>query len=88
MKVGDKLVCIKDFAYQTGGEKFIYILKNEVFEIEDVFDSCLYLKSNDFVSRIRISLIIKEEPIWVSKFEGYFVTLAEFREKRINSILE
>lgn len=78
MKIGDKIICINDF-YNEGKLMFLqnryYILRDiEIYKGETI------VKVDDYYFTI--------EPISEYQFGKYFQTIAEFRETRINQILE
>ena len=74
MKVGDKLICIEEFGIRD------YFKRNNVHKIDELAynGEIIYYKIDNY---------------WFTnigsyKIDKYFITLAEFREKRINKILE
>ncbi len=104
MKVGTKIVCIKDLKYSTGLSNtleagFIEIKKGEIFKLIFINNECLYIRYNikwdyslhgiynqDYIDvRLELNHL---NILWCTNFYEYFITLAEFREDRINKILE
>ena len=92
IKKGDKVICIKDAYYldiedPTCGLELFYKL-GEIYEVNNVFkrNSYVDIKRNDNNSSTGFYL---DDPIeeWY-KFSDYFMTLAEWRNKQIDSILE
>ena len=71
MKKGTKLICIHDYCG-------IY-LKNEIYYLVDFNDVALGIANTMNASSFHT--------IDRNKFRNYFITAAEFREKRIDSIL-
>jgi hypothetical protein len=93
IKTGDKVVCIKDAEYYLDEHnpditeilyKYGEIYTIRVANFNDIF--YINVKRNDKDSNTSFYL---EEPIdeW-NKFSDYFITLAEWRDKQINSILD
>ena len=78
MKIGDKIICIKDF-YNEG--KLIF-LQNRFYILRDIeiYRGETIVRVDDYYFNI--------EAISESQFGKYFQTIAEFRETRINQILE
>jgi hypothetical protein len=78
MKIGDKIICIKDY-YNEGS---IVFLQNRYYIVRDIeiYKKQTLIKVDDFYFTI--------DAISDSQFGKYFQTIAEFRESRINEILE
>lgn len=90
IKDGDKVVCIKDAEYYLDeynpGITEILYKYGEIYTISRVVKSYIDVKRND--GDLNTSFYL-EEPIdeW-NKFSDYFITIAEWRERQINSILD
>ena len=78
MKIGDKIICIKDFYNE---EKHIFN-ESKYYSVTDIeiYKQHTLVKVEDFYFSI--------EPISDLHFGKYFQTIADFRETRINQILE
>ena len=78
MKIGDKIICIKDF-YNEGKLMF---LQNRYYILRDIeiYKGVHYCLVDDYYFTI--------DAISEYQFSKYFQTIAEFRETRINQILE
>jgi hypothetical protein len=82
MNKGDKVICIKD----------LRIFEFEpYFEINGIYDIS-FVKENKYVT---ITDGISNTSLWTAqsiqewkKFSDYFMTMAEWRQKQINSILD
>lgn len=78
MKIGDKIICINDF-YNEGELLFLH---NRYYILRDIeiYKEHTIVKVDDFYFTI--------EPVSDFQFKKYFQTIAEFRESRIDQILE
>ena len=98
IKNGDKVICIKDAYYvekPTGMKELLYKC-GEIYEINYIAindshiyfngSSYIFISRNDKDASTGFYLDNKIEK-WY-KFSDYFITLAEWREKQINSILD
>jgi hypothetical protein len=93
-KVGDKLVCIKEHNYESsyGTHKH---LKGNIYEVLNLrkIDKLIYIKTEEKYAKFPFS-----EGIWFTlggknfsarkKVSEYFISIAEWRDKQINSILD
>ena len=78
VKIGDKVVCVNDF-YREGKQLFIANRFYFVRDTENYKDHDLIKIDNTWFALAKISEL---------EFGKYFKTLAEYREKRIDEILE
>jgi len=76
MNKGDKVICIKDL-FINEFSTFTILTKGNLYEIEDVYNKTFWVMTNDRLRAFN-----------VESFSKYFITLAEWREQQINSILD
>jgi len=78
MKIGDKIICINNFY----SEDELTFLKNRYYIIRDIeiYKNHTLVKVDNFYFSI--------EPVSDLEFGKYFQSIADFRESRINEILE
>jgi hypothetical protein len=77
IKTGDKIICIEDSFLPIKYSYVRFLTKGNLYEVEDVYDNTFWVKTDDV---LRVFKIVN--------FKNYFITLAEWREKQINSILD
>ena len=91
-----KVICIKSYThykhtYYTGSNKYEYYTKGKQYDmiIESSGESC-YIVSNANYNTIDngIRFFFEEKRGLCEKFGDYFITLAEWRDKQINTIFE
>jgi hypothetical protein len=83
IKKGDKVVCIKDI-YKIGTDKINFIAGKEyeiIFDNNDTYGE-LQIAAEDG----RVACISFEEGTWC--YADEFITLAEWRDRQIDKILE
>jgi hypothetical protein len=76
MNSGDKVICIKDLFINEFSTCTI-LTKGNLYEIEDVYNKTFWIMTND---RLRV--------INNDIFSKYFITLPEWREQQMRSILD
>jgi hypothetical protein len=80
IKPGDKVICIKDIIYSDN----TFYFKNQSYEVTKVTERYIDLKNGEIRIGFYLDIPIEE---W-RKFSEHFISLAEWREQQINSILE
>jgi hypothetical protein len=79
IKVGDKVICIKtDYISTEGNLCELDMTIGELYTIDRI--------SNRSITIDRWSFGLIDE-IFIRKFQDYFITLADWREKQIDNIL-
>lgn len=94
IKVGDKVVCIKDYSYKHSDTLTNSYKSGKLYEILKIYEN---------INGVYISADLSSEEyhyvgVWFSMksnkytdfddFDDYFLTIAEWRDKQINSILD
>ena len=74
MKVGDKVICIRQYNINSSN----YFVKDKIYLITYINKGYFSIDDRLNVNNINYS----------NDFSDHFITLAEFREQRINKILE
>jgi hypothetical protein len=99
INVGNKVVCMQEHVYYRSGNKSEPLTHKQgnIYEVckYDESDNTIYIKAEESYVNINglwFSLdYLPETPPFpkdVPYFKDYFVTLAEWRDKQINSILD
>jgi hypothetical protein len=90
MNKGDKVVCIKDFSLYD--QKFI---KGKLYQITQIYTElpCCYISGEIYHNNLNFGYTFHFEtennkPNFNKKFSEYFITLAEWRDKQIDKILD
>jgi hypothetical protein len=87
MNKGDKVICIKDF--DVSNQKFI---KGKVYQIKRIDKYSCYIAGEIYINDrnfgYRLFYFKYERKSWHKMFSEYFITLAEWRDKQINLILD
>jgi len=79
IKVGDKVICIKtDYISTEGNSCELNMTIGKLYTIDRI--------SNRSITIDRWSFGLIDE-IFIRKFQDYFITLADWREKQIDNIL-
>ena len=92
IKKGDKVFCIKEQEYIFGGNRKHTHLRGNIYEVLNirVSDKLLYIQTqenyNDSIDGLWFSLDDNNHNRKI--FSDYFITLAEWRDKQIDSILK
>ena len=94
IKKGDKVICIKDAYYTVSLKPELLYKCGEIYEInkinnivmDDSYYTYIDIKRNDKKDASTGFYLDNKIEEWY-KFSDYFITLAEWREKQINSIL-
>jgi len=90
IKEGDSVICIKEFDIKG----FIYLTLHKVYTVSKIK---YWSIKHHFYPNYRIFIKDNVDAEWVFEsdklemllfFKDYFITLAEWREQQINSILE
>jgi hypothetical protein len=97
IKKGDKVVCIKNISYTSKIAPNFYIYKYNTghqYEVETSSPIGYYITTDDIrdksgikaesLDRNGLIFFIEEE----NKFVDYFITLAEWREQQIKTVLD
>lgn len=98
IKVGDILICIKDYVFNTD---YLYIrytysyTKNHQYIIKAAGESLYYVEADtkneagkDIENRFGLIFSTIKEDMNIKKFEDYFIPIAEHREQQIKSVLD
>ena len=93
MNIGTELVCIKN--YHNTEKDFIKFYKDKIYKIEGVTTNKTskeisgYFLKYDFedTERARLYKLSKTFELDIQDVSEFFITMAEFREQRINEIL-
>ena len=96
IKKGDKVVCIRDYSYLSPFDVIVFSFKSgNIYEIIDIGHKAYYISADINNNTLSISIY---NGIWFSsstaaannleKFESHFITLAEWRDKQIDIILD
>ena len=95
MKKGDKVVCIKDFIVNFTNETKVLVNINEIYTIDRIKKDRYVINGWWFeengsktIYKINNIYFTEENDSINEYFHNYFITLAEWREQQINSILE
>jgi hypothetical protein len=83
---GDKVVCIKDLILNE--QTFI---KGKMYQLNHLYETSCYVAGENYFSDINYgyTFYFKSSLKSYDKcFSEYFITLSEWREKQINSILD
>jgi hypothetical protein len=93
IKKGDKVICIRDYSYISPYDGLVSSFKSgNIYEIIDIDHKAYYISAD--INNNALSIY---NGIWFSsttaannleKFESHFITLAEWRDKQINLILD
>jgi hypothetical protein len=86
MTKGDSVICIKDHCYNL----YYFIRTGNKYEIIDSGNDSVYIKvdfnKNKRYEGLWFSFI--EEQGNLKKFSDYFITIAEYREQQIKTVLD
>ena len=93
MNIGTELVCIKN--YHNREKDFIKFYKDKIYKIEGITSNKIsketseYFLKHDFedTERARQYKLPKFFGLSVEEISEFFITMAEFREQRINEII-
>lgn len=93
MNKGDKVICIKDYTFQSrliNGPEYRYFAGKEYEIISKETSNSVYIAADLSKESIHkgINFDVTGTNKYFEKFDEYFMTLAEWRDKQINSILE
>jgi hypothetical protein len=84
MNKGDKVICIKDWSFDEQEYK-----KDIIYEIDDTNKTYgIYIKGENYISRDEYGYWFCFKKDYYNNFPDYFITLAEWRQQQINSILD
>jgi hypothetical protein len=92
IKVGDKVICIKNLSFKGKNQNECSYITGNKYEITRLYppinSKLIYVRTDIPVYNSDFRFRVDRETHLTKLFSDYFITLAEWREQQINSILD